>query len=549
MGDYVTLSELDQPKQQGGYVTLSQLQKLAPLSAAEKFGQGMRDPIDGGAQLLTNMLPDGVVRAGNTFNNWLADKTGLVGRLPEGGVDQQVRQQEAEYQARRAAGGESGLDAWRMGGNVLSPANLAVSARLPAAATMAGKVGFGAAGGAATGALNPVTEGDDYWSEKGKQALAGGAAGGATPVVMGGLARVVSPNASTNPNLQLLKNEGVQPTVGQTLGGRWNALEEKAQSIPIIGDAIAAARGRSLEQFNNAAINRATAPVGVRIDGTGQQAVRDAGDALSQAYQNALGQVKAVRLDPQFQQDLTQLYQSTRGLTPTMRDRFDAIVADKVASRFNGGNTIPGATFKDVDSELGQLAAKWSKSSMASESELGDALASLQAALKQQVMRSHPGVAQALDAADKGWANLVRVEGAAKIGKNGEGLFTPGQLNTAIQSADDSVRNRAVSRGTALMQDLGNAGQQVLGNKVPNSFTTDRMLWSGGVLGGAGLVSPAAAAGVLGGAAMYTPPAQALLRGLLSSRPQSAKAIADALRQASPMFVPFGAEMGLGLLK
>jgi hypothetical protein len=140
------------------------------------------------------------------------------------------------------------------------------------------------------------------------------------------------------------------------------------------------------------------------------------------------------------------------------------------------------------------------------------------------------------------------VEGAAKIGKNAEGSFTPGQLNTAIQAADDSVRNRAVARGTALMQDLGNAGQQVLGNRVPNSFTTDRMLIGGAVLGGAGMVSPPVAAGLLGGAAMYTPPAQALLRGLLTSRPQSAKAIADALRQASPMLVPLGAEVGLGLL-
>jgi hypothetical protein len=519
-----------------------------PLSAAEKFGQGMRDPIDGAAQLLTRMLPDGLVQAGNRANNWLADNTGLVGRLPEGGVDQQVRQQEAEYQARRQAQGESGLDAWRIGGGVLSPANLAIASRLPAAATLGGRVASGALGGVATGAINPVTQGDDFWAEKAKQAAAGGAAGGATPVLAAGLSRIISPNASTNPNLQLLKNEGVSPTIGQTLGGRWNALEEKAQSMPIIGDAIAAARGRSLDQFNNAAINRATAPIGARVEGTGQQAVQEAGDLLSKAYQNALGQVKAVRLDPQFQQDLTQLYQATRGLTPTMRDRFDALVADKVASRFNGGNSVTGQTFKDVDSELGQLASKWGKSSMASESELGDALASLQFLLKAQVMRSNPGVAKALDANAKGWANLVRIEGAAKIGKNNEGLFTPGQLNTAIQSADDSVRNRAVSRGTALMQDLGNAGQQVLGNKVPNSFTTDRMLMSGGLLGGAAAMSPGAAMGLLGGAAAYTPPMQALLRGLVSGRPQSAQAIAEALRKASPMFAPLGAEVGFGLL-
>ena len=104
-----------------------------------------------------------------------------------------------------------------------------------------------------------------------------------------------------------------------------------------------------------------------------------------------------------------------------------------------------------------------------------------------------------------------------------------------------------MARGTALMQDLANSGQNVIGNKVPNSFTTDRALIAGGGLG-AGFVNPAIPAGLLGGAALYTPPAQALLRGLVSSRPQAAQPVADALRQASPFLVPGGAQLGLGLL-
>src|SRR5512139_2637724 len=71
------------------------------MSAVERFGMGMADPIQGGAQLLTKLLPDSVVQAGNAANNWLADKTGLVARLPEGGVDQQTREREAAYNAAR----------------------------------------------------------------------------------------------------------------------------------------------------------------------------------------------------------------------------------------------------------------------------------------------------------------------------------------------------------------------------------------------------------------------------------------------------------------
>ena len=137
----------------------------------------------------------------------------------------------------------------------------------PASAGLAARVGYGAATGAAGGALQPVTNGgNDFWSDKGKQVATGAAVGGAIAPVAGAVGRMVSPKASTNPQLAMLRDAGVNPTVGQALGGRMNALEEKLTSLPIMGDMISRARGKSLEGFNNAAINRATAPIGVRIE-------------------------------------------------------------------------------------------------------------------------------------------------------------------------------------------------------------------------------------------------------------------------------------------
>ena len=40
-----------------------------------------------------------------------------------------------------------------------------------------------------------------------------------------------------------------------------------------MGDAIVGARTRALDQFNSAAINRATAPIGVKINQTGAEGV------------------------------------------------------------------------------------------------------------------------------------------------------------------------------------------------------------------------------------------------------------------------------------
>ena len=496
--------------------------------------RGMRDPIDAGAQMLTNALPAGVVNAGNRFNNWLADKTGLVARLPEGGVNQQIKQQEQEYQDARNAVGQNGQDWARMGGNLIT--TLPVGMAAPASAGLAARVGYGAATGAAGGAFQPVTNGgDDFWSDKGKQVATGAAVGGAIAPVAGAVGRMVSPKASTNPQLAMLRDAGVNPTVGQALGGRMNALEEKLTSLPIMGDMISRARGKSIEGFNNAAINRATGPIGVRVNGNGQQAVREAGDALSNAYDDVLGSIKGVSFDNQFAADLGQLKQMSSGLVPDMQRKFDKLLQDKVMSRVSPSGGLAPETYKAIDSELKQEAARWSKSAMASESELGDAISQLHSLLNQQMRRSNPDVADKLAKIDQGWANLVRIEGAAKAEKNAEGVFTPGQLNQAISAADQSTRKRAVARGTALMQDLGNAGQSVIGNKVPNSFTTDRALLSLGSLGGYA-ISPAIPGALLAGGALYTQPAQNALVRMVANRPDFAPALAQGVRRAAPMF-------------
>ena len=70
----------------------------------------------------------------------------------------------------------------------------------------------------------------------------------------------------------------------------------------------------------------------------------------------------------------------------------------------------------------------------------------------------------------------------------------------------------------------------MLGNKIPNSFTTDRALIAGGGLG-AGLLNPAIPAGLLAGAGLYTKPMQGLLAHLVSTRPQAAQQVAGMLLQ------------------
>lgn len=513
-----------------------------PVSRMEKLGMGVTDPVHGGAQLLTKLLPDSVVQAGNRANNWIADKTGLVARLPEGGVDQQVRQREADYQAKRAAAGESGFDGWRTTGSILP------SLALPAASatSLPARIAIGSAAGAGNNALAPVTQGN-FADEKKKQVLTGAVAGAAFPVLGSAVSRVISPRASLNPELQQLRAAGIRPTIGQTLGGAWNAAEEKLQSMPVLGDAIASQRGRALREFNQTAINRATSPIGQTYEGVGQGAVQRAGDALSAAYDDALNRVGAVVQDRQFAQEVGGLRRMAAGMTAPMRQQFNAVYQNLLANRTSPAGGMTARTFKDVDSELGQLSSRYRASALASEKDLGDAFAELQAIVRRQAARANPRAAEDLARADEGWANLVRIEGAAKAAKNNQGVFTPAQLNQAVQASDRSTRKRAVARGTALMQDLSNAGQTVLGNKVPNSGTADRMWLGLGTLGGGAAVNPLIPAGLLTGAGIYTDPVQRGLSFLLASRPQGAQAVADSLRQASPGLGLLGGQLGLQL--
>lgn len=508
------------------------------------FLKGVMDPVEAASQLITKALPDSANAAMTSATNWISDKTGgVLPRMPEGGIANEIQKREQAYEQSRAANGETGIDGYRALGNILSPVNVAAAARIPQVAGMTGRVALGAASGAASGALTPVAS-DDFWTDKAKQVGIGAGVGAAVPMVAGGISRLISPNASTNADLALLKAEGVNPTIGQTLGGWVNRAEEKLQSIPFFGDAIAGARNRSREDFNKAAINRTLAPIGDKADSVGHEGVRQAGDKLSAAYDNLLGSM-TFRTDPTLVTDLSGILAS-KNLAAKESDKFNAIMQEHF-SRLNSNGTMNGQDFKVLESTLSNQAKKFSGSTDGYQKELGEALADALESFRGALGRANPNQAPLLKQINEGWANLVRVEGAAKSGINAKGVFTPAQLNGAVRGADASVRDRATSRGEALMQDLGDAAQTVLGNRVPNSGTADRLFAGvGGLVGGA--VNPVGTiAGLAGGALAYTAPVQRLLSGAVSARPAVAQPIADSVRRLSPAAAPLLAPAAVGV--
>lgn len=161
-----------------------------PSTKLQRFGTGLADLPNKGAQLLTHMLPQPVVDAGNQFNNYLADKTGLVARVPAGGVDQMVNDRETAYQASRAAAGSTGFDWMRLSGNVANPANYVLPGA--GAATTLGRIGVGALQGAGMSVATTPTTGADqenFWGSQGKLATVGALLGSG----LTGLSEAASP--------------------------------------------------------------------------------------------------------------------------------------------------------------------------------------------------------------------------------------------------------------------------------------------------------------------------------------------------------------------
>jgi hypothetical protein len=130
-------------------------------SSAGGVVMGLRDSIDAGAQLL--------VRGANAI--------GLAPDSEVAKVDKIVKAANAEYDASRKLAGRDGIDIARVAGNIANPVNRVVP--MGGAASTASVAARAGAQGTISGVMQPVTNTDDFASEKGTQAAVGGLAGAA----------------------------------------------------------------------------------------------------------------------------------------------------------------------------------------------------------------------------------------------------------------------------------------------------------------------------------------------------------------------------------
>lgn len=427
------------------------------LPMGERFRQGVGDIGQGTVQLINKLTG------------------GALERNFGGTYDEQIAKQQADYAARREeAGGGGGLpDFARVGGNATAMLPLGIAA---APETITGGVVAGGLTGAGSNMLAPVTDPNaDYWAEKAKQATIGGMFGAVTGGSMTAIGKSIAP--SPNAEVQNLMKRGITPTAGQIMGGGANKIEERMSSVPFLGDMVRGGRGRAMEDFNRAAINDVLSAIGKQGSGKiGREGIQEAEDMLGAEYDRLLPNL-TFQADQQFVDDVVNLRQMASFLPEKEFAQFEKVLQQKIGPKLGPGGTMDGQTFKGVESELTRLAKQYKKDPSADANQLGDSIGEILTSMRGNLERNNPMFTDQLSAVNLGWAKFKRIQRASTMqNRENPGVFSAPQLQSAVKALDKSKDHGAFARGNALMQGLSEDATKVLGDKVPNSGTPERLL-------------------------------------------------------------------------
>lgn len=503
------------------------------------FLMGLKDPISGGAQFLPKGL-ELLTSLGGIVPNPVSKFFGSEAQR----VNEMVKAEEAGYQANRAASNADGMDWSRLAGNVVNPANIAVGLRGAQAAQLLGATGRAipaAAAGAAQAVLSPVTSEGDYTTEKATQIGIGAGMGVLGEAAAQGVAKIANPLVSKAE--QTMRELGIVPTPGQTMGGVFKKAEDFAQNLPLVGEQIRGAREKVLFDYNKAVINKALDKVDDKLPASviGRDAVNYAADQISNKYDEVLGKM-SFNLDFKTTSGILSSLNKSNLTSEAQRQEATNVLNNVVLDKF-ANSKIPGTTYKQIESDLRKEASKYLNSASASDRNVGEALQNVLKTFKDELKSQNPKWTSSLRRIDSAYGDLsVMSKAAANTGAE-NGVFTPKQYQLAVKQLDVSRNKKNFARGLARGQELAETGMQVIGNPV-NSTLEGRLALS--AAGGAALLSnPTVAIPALSAtSAMYSAPGLKITDAMLRQRPELAKLLGRTIQQSA---IPTGGLFGYPL--
>lgn len=483
----------------------------AQVEAPSGIRQGLLDPFRGGAQLVAQ----GLGALGSTWGQTEAQR-----------MQESIDAEEAAYRAQRQAAGETGMDWSRIAGNVLSPANIV---SLPAQG--ASKLASLLKAGLVSGAMEPVvSEAGTSFGEKKAQQMGTGVAG----AVVGGAVTKVA-GETLNPLVskaeQTMRDIGVSLTPGQMMGGQAKAFEEFASNMPLVGKYISDAREKTLFSFNKGVINKALDKVNSKLpeDVIGRDAVQFANDIVDQKYDDILSKM-SFKLDfPTY----TNMLKATR-MPSNVQSRMEVkdILDNVVYSKLPKTGQIDGKLYKEIESDLRKEAVNYSKSQMASERKIGDALFDALDSMKESLRKQNPDYTSELRRVDSAYGDLGVMKQAAANQGAANGVFTPKQYSAAVRQRDMTRSKTKFAAGLARGQDVSDAALQVLERDAGSTLEGRLAMQTTGAW--SLLQNPATGAALAVAApVMYSESGLKAMNTIMRSRPEVAKKVGKLLTDRS----------------
>jgi len=475
--------------------------------AAEKkaeYGTGLARAVGQGLSFGFGDEIEAYLRKGDgTYEEKLAEIRSAMGQF-------------AEQNPNTALGAEivGSLPTALLGGAGLARAGVTGAAKI--AGTQGAVYGFGAGEGGA--------------GERAKSAVTGGLVSAG----VGKASDAIFPKVTEAAKAMMEK--GVRLTPAQRVGGFPRAVEEKAKSLPLIGDIITNAEARALRDFNAGAMNNVMRMLGkgkkLPKGLAGNEAFQVVDDAIDAAYSNVIPKL-TVELDNKFQNELVKILRNNRGLGIQGLDQFNKQLQvifspDKVGK----GNIVAGQTLRNMDSELGEIAMNFLRSNTATERQMGKAIFDVQKLLRDSMKSKDRAAMAEYTKVQAAFRQFLPVRSAVVKANRREGVFTPDQLLKGSAAADKSKGKSVTARGEAPQQRYGQQGAEALAANVPNSGTVDRaaLLMLGNEMLRRPQNIPLALTAGVGASAMYN---TALGRGLTSGLLQTPRAVGTTVAPAA----------------
>jgi hypothetical protein len=359
----------------------------------------------------------------------------------------------------------------------------------------------------------------------------------------------------TNPTVSYVARElPGSLTLGQAVGqsgvvGRAiKGIEDRLSGIPVVGDAVNARRIQGMQKMNAKAFDRALEPIKGSAGGKfGEEAVADAQDQVSAAFQNALNG-KSAAVDTDFITQAATAKRAIQALPPSVAKDVENHIDTAIGDYFDPATlTISGENMQGLLRDLQQV--KRSYQNEPAGHRIGRAIDQVTESVENLFRRQEPSVMPAYDAAKKAFKRLSTLEDAVLRAKQTGGVFSPAQLGMADRASTVKFGGKhAAAAGKGEFHDFQRNMQEVLPNKVPDSGTAGRaaVLLAPTALSGAGAGIGAASGDAQGGATTgltlgtllalaYSRGGQRALIAAALKRPNAARAVGSAVRRAAPL--------------